>query len=151
MILNDKGGVICMCEDYRQTCCSFCHPRGECSAHGTKSYRPGGSPVVYTPPKRHRCQIVPDTRTATFEVDGKTMHLPVPVVDPVGTVRACLCGRTWVAHRPPPMAGYAPARVVWRTEGRLARWWRERQARRAAGIEDAEESARWEAAKERSE
>lgn len=95
------------------------------------------SHVVYVPPQRHRCQIVPDLRKQEFTLPTgpalastgqRTVHVQAPVYDPPGTVRVCPCGRTWVAYRLPPQSGYASGfNVRWRPEGRLARWWRERR------------------------
>lgn len=45
---------------------------------------------------------------------------------PEGTVRRCECGRTWVAGN---LAGYMSS--IWRREGWLERWLRERGERRA--------------------
>lgn len=86
------------------------------------------SEVVYEPPQRHRCQIVPDIRNYTANLPGGPITIQGPAIDPPGTVRRCGdCGATWVAYRPPTGAGYAPAHVEWRREGWLARWWRNRR------------------------
>jgi hypothetical protein len=97
------------------------------------------SRLVYVPPKRHQCEIVPDMRIGKVKLPtgpalaptgSRTASIPAPVYDPPGTVRACSCGRTWVAYWLPPQAGYAAGfNVRWRREGRLARWWRERRHR----------------------
>ncbi len=64
--------------------------------------------VVHRPPRRHNCGV-----------QGS---------DPVGTVRACECGKTWVAHDPPEVyRGQQSISTEWRPEGRFARWWRERR------------------------
>ncbi len=47
--------------------------------------------------------------------------------DAVGTVRSCECGKTWVAiENPQPGTCY----VLWREEGMIARWLRERKQRK---------------------
>jgi len=69
--------------------------------------------LVYEPPEQHTCGV---RRDGTWSL----------LYDPPGTVRACdECGRTWVAEKPPP--GLMPS--VWRPEGRIARWRRERRER----------------------
>ena len=95
------------------------------------------SRVVFTLPARHQCRIVSDMRAVEIVLPtgpalaptGQRMaSFPAPVYDPPGTVRACSCGRTWVAYLSPPEIGYASGfNIRWRPEGRLARWWRERR------------------------
>lgn len=65
------------------------------------------SEIVYVPPPRHRC--------------GPNDYgiMPEHCHDAVGTVRACPCGKYWVAYRDESDPGYMG--VKWRREGRLAR------------------------------
>lgn len=52
--------------------------------------------------------------------------------DNIGTVRGCECGKTWVAISNPDMgACYA----LWREEGALARWFRERKQKKRGGTQ----------------
>ena len=91
------------------------------------------SVVVHQPPQPHKCRIEPDVRNRQINLPGGPVTVPMADYDPPGTVRACTeCGRTWVAYRLPPQAGYAAGfNIRWRPEGRLARWWRARRQRAA--------------------
>lgn len=80
------------------------------------------SSVVYEPPPVHRC---PPERSnsrfwRTYNEAARTYAFEFAQR---GTVRACECGRTWVAL--PPQPGLTV--TVWRPEGRFERWRRLRR------------------------
>lgn len=50
---------------------------------------------------------------------------PDPFRFPVGTLWCCECGQVWVSMGSPAIN--LPGVCVWRREGWLARWWRERR------------------------
>lgn len=86
--------------------------------------------VVHQPVAAHACHVNWEERPLASDHptrrDGFTTYLvPVGDWDPPGTVRACECGRTWVAFKDPPGSGYLATR--WRREGRFERWQRERK------------------------
>lgn len=77
--------------------------------------------IVHEPRRMHSCGVNSFGTWWGKWPDGYER----PLHDAAGTVRACdECGRTWVAYDGPinVMAS------VWRPEGRIARWWRERRS-----------------------
>lgn len=83
--------------------------------------------IVHTP-RRHICDGLSGQSVRTHS--GGPSGWWYPVGDeplhryPAGTVRECSCGRTWVAGE---LDGLMQS--IWRREGRLERWWRERRSR----------------------
>lgn len=91
--------------------------------------------VVQTPDRGHACNIgwksvpLPDDHSSR-KLGFTSYFVDAPYARSlVGTVVACECGRTWVAHYP-----YSNVLVAsWRPEGRFARWRRERRERSTRG------------------
>lgn len=84
----------------------------------------------------HKCPVRTGQPWQERRLDVGGLVRLVILSDAPGTVRACGdCGKTWVAYRPtyrlPGTSGqvWAPEVVLWRPEGRIERWRRERRVR----------------------
>jgi hypothetical protein len=99
------------------------------------------SELVAIPARAHACPVRGGHWTTTVPLDPSAFPGLTPGAerldtihqhDRPGTIRACDCGRTWVAYRPAAASSgqaWAPGIVMWAAEGRIARWLRVRRSR----------------------